>query len=208
MNNLMRTTLAFGACTVAVATGGCGGSTAAAPSVSNHSAAPSTAPAATSACANPQVDSANSPVTGLALTVTDLPSGGPTVAQISDGRMNNTANTDQRGFANTGNTYRIEDDVVLDASTQAATADYPQLRDAAKSQFATVTGSTSPRGLGCQADEYVGTTSNGYSQIGIAFQDGDVIAVVLLVDSKQSVDAAYAMAVALAQDQRIVAPQN
>ena len=51
--------------------------------------------------------------------------------------MNSTANTDQRGFANATNTYRVEDDVVLDASTQAATADYPQLREAAKTQFAT-----------------------------------------------------------------------
>ena len=31
--------------------------------------------------------------------------------------MNNTVNTDQRGFANVGNTFRIEDDVVLDPST-------------------------------------------------------------------------------------------
>jgi hypothetical protein len=127
------------------------------------------------------------------------------MTQISDGRMNNTANTDQRGFANTGNTYRIEDDVVLDASIQAATADYPQLRDAAKGQFATVTSSTTLSGLGCQADEYVGTTPNGYSQVGIAFQDGDVIAVVLLVNSKGTVDSAVAMAVAQAQDRRIAA---
>ena len=112
--------------------------------------------------------------------------------QISDGEMNNTPNTDQRGFANPGNTYRIEDDVVLDASTQTATADYPQLRDAAKTQFASVTTTSSLVDLGCQADEFIGKTVNGYSQVGIAFQDGDVIAVVLVVNSAAPVDPAFA----------------
>ena len=208
MSYVVRTALRIAGCGVAAATAGCGG----AAGISTASPTPSTevptAAATAAACANPQVSSAHSPVTQLALSVTDLPSGGPALAQISDGRMNNTANTDQRGFANTGNTYRIEDDVVLDASTQTATADYPQLRDAAKTQFATVTTTSSPVGLGCQADEFVGTNSTGYSQVGIAFQDGDVIAVVLLVDAAAAVDSTFAGAVALAQDQRIIAASN
>lgn len=207
MNIVMRTTLAVAVGTITVVVAGCGGSTAGVPAVSNHTGAPPSASAAMS-CANPQVNSASAPVAGLALLAGDLPPGGPPMTQISDGKMHNTANTDQRGFANTGNTYRIEDDVVLDASIQAATADYPQLRDAAKGQFATVTSSTTLSGLGCQADEYVGTTPNGYSQVGIAFQDGDVIAVVLLVNSKGTVDSAFATAVAQAQDRRIAASAN
>jgi pyruvate/2-oxoglutarate dehydrogenase complex dihydrolipoamide acyltransferase (E2) component len=208
MNSIMRITLAAGGCTIAVAAVGCGGTTAGTPATSNPTGAAPTASAAPVSCANPQVSSAKSPVSGLALLVADLPSGGPIMAQISDGRMNNTANTDQRGFANTGNTYRIEDDVVLDVSIQAASADYPQLRDAAKGQFATVSASMQLPGLGCQADEYIGTTSNGYSQVGVAFQDGDVVAVVLLVNSKAPVDAAFALAVAQAQDHRIAASAN
>ena len=201
----MRGALRIAGCGVAAATAGCGGTAALATASPAPTTAVPTAAATAAACANLQVNAAHSPAERLALTVADLPSGGPSLVQISDGRMNNTANTDQRGFANTGNTYRIEDDVVLDASTQTATADYPQLRDAAKTQFATVTTTTPPASLGCQADEFVGTNSTGYSQVGIAFQDGDVIAVVLLVDAAKPVDSIFAGAVALAQDQRIVA---
>ena len=207
MNHVMRTSLVAAAWGIASATAGCGGATAIA-TTSSPSPAAVVPSASAAACANPQVSSLHSPVTRIALAVNDLPSGGPVVAQISDGRMNNTANTDQRGFANTGNTYRIEDDVVLDASTQTATADYPQLRDAAKTQFATVTSTSSPANLGCQADQFVGTTPAGYSQIGIAFQDGDVIAVVLLVNSAAAVDPTFAGAVARAQDQKIVAASS
>jgi hypothetical protein len=205
MSYVMRTILVIGACAAAVATAGCGGAAAVATATSDpRSGLPSASPSA-SVCANPQVTSATSPITQLALMVSDLPPSGPPLAQISDGEMNKTANTDQRGFANAGNTYRVEDDVVLDASTQTATADYPQLRDAAKTQFATVTSTSSPVTLGCQADEFVGKTSTGYSQVGIVFQDGDVIAVVLVVNSAAPVDPAFAAAVALAQDRKIVA---
>jgi hypothetical protein len=205
MSHVVRGALRIASCGVAAATAGCGAPSGLATASPAPSTAVPTAAATAAACANPQVNSAHSPVERLALTVADLPSGGPSLVQISDGRMNNTANTDQRGFANPGNTYRIEDDVVLDASTQTATADYPQLRDAAKTQFATVTTTSLPASLGCQADEFVGTNSTGYSQVGIAFQDGDVIAVVLLVDAAKPVDSTFAGAVALAQDQRIVA---
>ena len=208
MSHVGRAALRIAGCGLAAATAGCGSAAGLAPASPTPTGVVPTAAATAAACANPQVSSAHSPVTQLALNVTDLPSGGPTLVQISDGKMNNTANTDQRGFANTGNTYRIEDDVVLEASTQTATADYPQLREAAKTQFATVTTTSSPASLGCQADEFVGTNSTGYSQVGIAFQDGDVIAVVLLVDAAAPVDSTFAGAVALAQDQRIVAASN
>lgn len=199
----MRATLAIGACVVAIVTAGCGGASSTASS-DPPSASPSpSATANAAACANPQLSAASSPVTQLALTVSDLPPGGPPLEQISDGEMNNTANSDQRGFANVSNTYRIEDDVVLDPSALAATADYPQLRDATKTQFATVTSATAPAALGCVADEFIGTNRTSYSQVGIAFQEGDVIAVVLVVNSAAPVDPAYAEAVAQAQDQKI-----
>jgi len=208
MNHVMRTSLVIGACGVAAATAGCDSAAAVATASPSGTAMVPAASATQAPCTNPQVSAAHSPVTQIALSAPDLPSGGPSLAQISDGLMNDTANTDQRGFANTGNTYRIEDDVVLEASTQTATADYPQLRDAAKTQFATVASTSSPASLGCQADEFVGKTPSGYSQVGIAFQDGDVIAVVLLVDSAAPVDPTFAGAVALAQDQKIVAASN
>lgn len=205
MSYITRTTLAIGACAVMGATASCGSDATVATTTSDPSAGLPSASASPSVCANPQVTSATSPVTQLALTVSDLPPGGPPLEQISDGEMNKTANTDQRGFANTGNTYRVEDDVVLDTSTQAASADYPLLREAVKAQFAKLTSASSPATLGCQADEFVGKASTGYSQVGIAFQDGDVIALVLVVNSAAPVDAAFATAVALAQDQKIVA---
>jgi len=204
VSHVMRTTLVIGACAVAVAVAGCGATASVSPTSSDPTVALPSASASTPACANPQVSSAASPVAKLTLTVSDLPPGGPVLHQISDGEMNNTTNTDQRGFSNVGNTYRIEDDVVLDASAQTATADYPQLRDAAKTQFSTMMSVVSPPTLGCEADEFVGKTSTGYSQVGIAFQDGDVIAVVLVVNSAAPVDPAFAAAVAQAQDRKIV----
>ena len=67
-----------------------------------------------------------------------------------------------------------------------------------------VTSTSAPAHLGCQADEFIGKTSTGYSQVGVAFQEGDVIAVVLVVDSAATVNPGFAEAVALAQDQKIV----
>jgi hypothetical protein len=190
MIKFTRAATAIGACTAAAGLAACGSSSSIASASSSPSAVPSSG-----ATASPSATSPTLTPNALALTVVDLPSGGPTLMQISDGEMNNTADTDQRGFANTGNTYRIEDDVLLDTSRQAAAADYPQLRDAAKGQFATLTSSSSPSGLGAQA--------TGYSEIGIAFQDESVIAIVLLVDSNGSVAPTYAEAVAQAQDQKI-----
>ena len=201
MSYALRTTLVA----VAVATAGCGGVASVATTATQPTVLVPSASESPAGCANPDLISASSPVTQLALTVSDLPPGGPALEQISDGEMNNTVNTDQRGFSNVANTYRIEDDVVLDASPQAASADYPQLRDTTKSLFSKVTSASSPATLGCQADEVVGTTSTGYSQVGVTFQDGDVIVVVLVVNSAAVVDPAFAAAVALAQDQKVVA---
>jgi hypothetical protein len=206
MSYIMRSTWTVGACAmVVVAVAACDATATIEPTASNPTATVPSASASPSACANPLVSSSTSPVTRLALTIGELPSGGPVVEQISDGEMHSTANTDQRGFANPTNTYRLEDDVILEASTQAATADYPQLRDAAKTQFASVASTSSLSNLGCQADEFVGKTVNGYSQVGIAFQEGDVIAVVLVVNSVAPVNPAFAASIALAQDQKIVA---
>jgi hypothetical protein len=195
-----RLVLAIGAWVAAAGIGACGSSpptTTTTPSPSDTNVPPSS-----TATSSP---SANAAAGALALLLTDLPVGGPFLTQISDGRMNNQPNTDQRGFANAGNTYRIEDDVLVDTSIQSATADYPQLRDATKSQVTTLTSSSALVGLGAQANEYIGTTSAGYSDIGITFQEGDVIAVLLLENSAGTVDRSFAEAVARAQYQKILA---
>jgi hypothetical protein len=192
----MRVVVAIGACAIAA----CGSSTPTTtptPSPSDTSVPPSSSPTAS--------PSANAAAGALALVLADLPVGGPTLTQISDGRMNNQPNTDQRGFANAGNTYRIEDDVLVDTSIQAAAADYPQLRDATRSQVTKLTSSSTLVGFGAQANEYIGTTSTGYSDIGITFQEGDVIAVLLLENSAGTVDRSFAEAVARAQYQMILA---
>jgi hypothetical protein len=199
MSNVTRAALAIGVCAAGIGVAACGSGTSAA-TPSSHAtvgAAPSSASPA-SASSTPSAAAA-----AIVLTVADLPQGGPTLTQISDGEMGNQPTTDQRGFANTGNSYRIEDDVLVDTSTQSAAADYPQLRDATKAQVTTITSTSMPSGLGSQGDEYIGTTSTGYSEIGITFQEGDVIAVLLLEDSSGAVDQTYAEAVAHAQDQKI-----
>lgn len=204
MSFVTRTTIVIGACAVVMATtAGCDAAATSTASADPTSGAASPSTSANT-CANPQVSSVTSPVRQLALTVSSLPTGGPPLEQISDGQMNNTINSDQRGFANVGNTYRIEDDVVLDPSAVTASADYPQLRDAAQRQFTSVTSTSAPAHLGCEADEFIGKTVTGYSQVGVAFQEGDVIAVVLVVDSAAPVNPGFAEAVALAQDQKIV----
>jgi hypothetical protein len=149
--------------------------------------------------------SAGTVAASIALVVTDIPAGGPPLTQISNGEMNNQPNTVQRGFANVTNTFRIEDDVLVDTSIQAATADYAQLRDATKAQVTTLAVSTTPTGLGSQANEYIGTTASGYSEIGITFQEGAVIAVLLLENSAGTLDRSFAEAVARVQDQKIIA---
>jgi hypothetical protein len=199
MSNFTRVALAVGASALTVGLGACGTS----PAAASPTASPLSLPSSSASPSTSVMPTPSAAASALALTVQDLPSGGPLLEQISDGEMNSTANTDQRGFANPGNTYRIEDDVLLDTSPQAASADYAQLRDAVKSQVTTMSASSSPSGLGSQADEYIGTTSAGYSQIGIVFQEGSVIAVVLIVDSSGTVAQTFAEAVARAQDQKI-----
>ena len=199
MSNFTRVALAVGASALTVGLGACGSPSAPDSPTPRALSLPSSS-ASPSASTLPTPSAAAS---ALALTVQDLPSGGPLLEQISDGEMNSTANTDQRGFANPGNTYRIEDDVLLDTSSQAAAADYAQLRDAVKSQVTTQSSSSSPSGLGSQADEYIGTTSAGYSEVGVVFLEASVIAVVLIVDSSGTVAQTFAEAVARAQDQKI-----
>jgi hypothetical protein len=200
MTKFTRAASALGAVAIVAGLAACGSS--------SGSVSPSSSPllgpsVSAEPSATPSANTPSAAASAITLAVADLPSGGPTLAQISDGEMNNTVNTDQRGFANTGNTYRIEDDVLLDTSDQAAAADYAQLREAAKSQLATISSTSSPSGLGSQADEYIGKTSAGYSEVGITFQHGSVIAIVLIVDSSGTVTPAYAEAVAQAQDQKI-----
>jgi hypothetical protein len=196
----MRAAVAVGACAISVAMAACGSS----PTTATATPSPSgvvTVPSG-STTATPSTSAA---AAALALTLDELPTDGLTFKQISDGKMNNQPNTDQRGFANAANTYRIEDDVLVDTSTQSAAADYPQLRDATKLQVKTLSSSLTPVGLGSQANEYIGTTSAGYSDIGITFQEGNLIAVLLLENSTGAVDQSFAEAVARAQDQKILA---
>jgi hypothetical protein len=204
MRSRRRAVVAIGASALTVGIAACGSSTTTAPPTPSPSGV--VAAPASSATPTPSASAATSALaSALALTLAEVPTNGLTLTQISDGKMNNQANTDQRGFANGANTYRIEDDVLVDTSTQSATADYPQLRDATKSQVTKLTSSLTPVGLGSQANEYIGTTSAGYSDIGITFQEGNVIAVLLLENATGAVDQSYAEAVARAQDQKILA---
>jgi len=137
--------------------------------------------------------------------VSDLPSGGPSLGQISDGLLNSEANTDQRVFDNGDNTYRLEDDLYVDTSVAAAASDYASFRDAAKGNVATISSQSSPSGLGSQDDEFIGTDASGRSIIAITFQEGTVVAAVLFVASTGTVDQSFAESVAQAQDHKLLA---
>ncbi len=205
LRGVVRAVTAIGACAATVGVAACGGATSAVTHSPTSAATPSSSVAASPSSSLATTPTSSVAAAAVALTLTDLPPGSPALTQISDGLMNSQPNTDQRGFANVANTYRIEDDVLIDSSTQAATADYAQLRDATKAQVTNVTLSSTLTGLGSQADEYVGTTSAGYSAVGITFQEGDVIAVLLLENAAGTVDPGFAIACARAQDQKIVA---
>jgi hypothetical protein len=201
----VRAVVAIGACAATVGVAACGDTTTTlTPSPTGVASTPSGS-AATTPTSSPATPTSNVVAAAIALTLADLPAGSPALTQISDGLMDNQPDTDQRGFANVANTYRIEDDLLIDTSTQSAAADYSQLRDATKAQVTNLSLASTLTGLGSQADEYVGTTSAGYSDVGITFQQGDVIAVLLLENAAGNVDPAYAIACARAQDSKIVA---
>jgi hypothetical protein len=190
----------------------CGGTTQ--PSVSGSASAnESPSPGSASPTPSPSASSDQSPspsssgglAPSLALAESDLPTGGPSLSQISDGLLNNTANTDQRVFANSDNTFRLEDDILIDTSAAAATNDYSTFRDAAKGNVSAISSQSSPSGLGSQADEFIGTDSSGRSIIAISLQEGSVIVALLEVASSGTVDQSFAESVAQAQDQKIMA---
>jgi hypothetical protein len=203
--------VAVAAAALALAISGCGSASASPANTAAGHSSPS--PAATTPTATPtpvpsasaSTSSSGGAAASLALTESDLPSGGPSLSQISDGLLNSVANTDQRVFANSDNTYRLEDDIILDASAAAATSDYSSIRNAAQGNVATISSQSSPSGLGSQADEFIGLDSSGRSIIAISFQEGSVIAAVLEVASTGTVDPSFAESVAEAQDQKILA---
>ena len=202
----VRVVVAIGTVAAAVGVAACGNATTTATTSPSSAGVTPLGTIVTTPSTSPTVTpTSNVVAAGIALTLTDLPPGAPALNQISDGLMNNQSNTDQRGFANVANTYRIEDDVLIDVSTQSATTDYAQLRDATRAQVTNLSLSSTLTGLGSQANEYVGTTASGYSDVGITFQQGDVIAVLLLENSTGAVDPAFALACARAQDAKIIA---
>jgi hypothetical protein len=156
---------------------------------------------ASSASANP---SATPNAAGLVLTATEFPCNGPSLTQVSDGALNGAAGSDQRVFANSDNTFRVEDDVFVDISTSVAQTDYAAFRDAAKKQVATVSASSSPAGLGTSADEFLGTAADGHSIIAITWVDGRVIVAMLFEASGQTVDPTFVQQSAQAQNDIIL----
>jgi hypothetical protein len=145
----------------------------------------------------------SSAATSLALTPDRFPSGGPTLTVVSDGLLNNVPDTVQRVFANADNTYRVEDDIIIDSSATQAQSDYATWRDAAKKNVATVSSDQKPSGLGSSADEFVGTASNGHSIVAIAWANGSVLTAVLFESATTAVDQTYAEQTAAVQNDTI-----
>jgi len=162
----------------------------------------STGGASATACAagsSTPAPSASPSAASLELTVADLPCAGPRLTQVSDGLLNNTPNTAQRVFANSGNTYRVEDDIIVDTSASQAHTDYQQFADAAKKNYASVSATSSPSGLGSDSTELAGTAPNGYSLLSIAWDEGSVLVALLFESSTGPVDQTFAEDTAHAQ---------
>ncbi len=88
--------------------------------------------------------------------------------------------------------------------TGAATTDYTAYNASASKQVATQSDTSTPS-IGSQANEYVGTDTNGHSIVSLAFVQGTVICVVTMVSSSATVDATVGEAVAGNQAQKIIA---
>jgi hypothetical protein len=121
---------------------------------------------------------------------------------VSDTQWGKRSNSDHRVFANADGTFRVEDEVALDASASAAASDYVALRLAVRKAFSSLSSQSSPCCLGSQDEEYVGRDSSGRSVIAICWQDGDVIQA-LLVTTSGAADGYLAESVATAQDLKI-----
>jgi hypothetical protein len=174
---------------------GCGSS-----STPTTAASGTAAPATSSASPSP----GGNPALSVALAPSDLPAGATGFTQVSDGLLGATPHTDARVFANSTNTTRIEVDLAVDTGTGAATTDYTAYNASSSKQVATQSGTSTPS-IGSQANEYVGTDTNGHSIVSLAFVQGTVICVVTMVSSNGSVDATVVEAVAGNQAQKIIA---
>ena len=172
------------------------------------SSTPSATPATTgasgaTAAPSPSAAGAN-PALTVALTPGDLPAGATGYTQASDGLLGTTPNTDARVFADATSTTLIEVDLAVDTGASAATTDYGAYMASASKKVATQTGQSTPS-IGSQANEYVGTDSNGRSIVSLSFVQGSVICVVIMIAKSATVDASVVEAVAGNQAQKIIA---
>jgi hypothetical protein len=125
------------------------------------------------------------------------------MSQVDDGLLGSTPNTDARVFATSDNATRGEVDLAVDTSPTAASTDYAAYNSSAAKQVTTQS-STSTPSIGDQANEYVGTDSNGHNIVSIAFTQGSVICVVTAA-STGSIDPTVIESLASAQQQKISA---
>lgn len=167
--------------------------------------APSSSPAPPQTTRSPSASPPISRAAAMALTVADIPPSSTPFTQISDALLNSVSDTDQRLFATSDDSFRIEDDVFIAVSSTAATADFATWLDGAKKNVTTITEQPALSGLGSQAAELVGTATGGNSVVTISWQEGPVLLAVLLERSGASVDPRFAESIARNQDGRVKA---
>jgi hypothetical protein len=190
---LLRTATTAGLATVLLA--GCGSAT------TSPTARPSTAHA--SATSSPAASANANPALTVALSAGELPSSLGSMSQVNDGLLGSTPDTDARVFATSDNATRAEVDLAVDTSATAASTDYTAYNSSAAKQVTTPSSSSTPS-IGAQANEYVGTDTNGHNIVSIAFTQGSVLCVVTVV-STGSIDPTAIESLASAQQQKISA---
>ena len=128
---------------------------------------------------------------------------GPNDPLIEAGGQVVVPSSEQRVFDDRANTLHIEDDLQFYGSGAAASADYASFLDATRAVVTSIASYSSPS-IGSQSEEYVGTDNSGHSTVAVDFQEGTVLGVIFVSVFTGNADAAYAEAVAGAQDQKIL----
>ena len=125
------------------------------------------------------------------------------LSQVSDGLLSGQDNTDNRVFRDSANQLHIEDALVVKASQSDADFESASARDDGVKRLLTTVASHTMPSIGGHADEFVGIDAQGDSTVGISFQEGNVLGLIIVSALAATVPTAYVEAFAMAQDEKI-----
>lgn len=176
-------------------------------------ATPATSPSSTASsgastgCSQPATQSGPSfsgDPASLVLTTAELPSSsGETWTQVADGELNGQASTHQRGWQNADNSQRIEIDVDVLPDVSSAASAWPSWCQTIQSKITITRSPQCPSNMSTACITNTGTTSDNKSESVFTWQDGSVLAALLLIKANGPVDESFSGDIAAVQDKKI-----